>query len=78
MIAVKYANTQSTITIENIRFGYARIAEQNRSGSSLLVPAWDFFGTISDFNGISRSDYGTSLITINAIDGSIIDRGLGY
>ena len=78
MIAVKYANTQSTITIENIRFGYARVAEQNRSGSALLVPAWDFFGTISDFNGISRSDYGTSLITINAIDGSIIDRGLGY
>ena len=78
MIAVKYANTQSTITIENICFGYARVAEQNRSGSALLVPAWDFFGTISDFNGISRSDYGTSLITINAIDGSIIDRGLGY
>lgn len=78
MIAVKYANTQSIIAIENIRFGYARVAEQNRSGSALLVPAWDFFGTISDFNGISRSDYGTSLITINAIDGSIIDRGLGY
>ena len=78
MIAVKYANTQSVITVENIRFGYARVAEQNRSGSALLVPAWDFFGTISDFNGISRSDYGTSLITINAIDGSIIDRGLGY
>ena len=78
MIAVKYANTQSIITIENIRFGYARVAEQNRSGSALLVPAWDFFGTISDFNGISRSDYGTSLITINAIDGSIIDRSLGY
>ena len=78
MIAVKYANTQSIIAIENIRFGYARVAEQNRSGSALLVPAWDFFGTISDFNGISRSDYGTSLITINAIDGNIIDRGLGY
>lgn len=78
MIAVKYANTQSIIAIENIRFGYARVAEQNQSGSALLVPAWDFFGTISDFNGISRSDYGTSLITINAIDGSIIDRGLGY
>ena len=78
MIALKYANTQSIITIENICFGYARVAEQNRSGSALMVPAWDFFGTISDFNGISRSDYGTSLITINAIDGSIIDRGLGY
>ena len=78
MIALKYANTQSIITIENIRFGYARVAEQNRSGSALMVPAWDFFGTISDFNGISLSDHGTSLITINAIDGNIIDRGLGY
>ena len=78
MIAVKYANTQSIIAIENIRFGYARVAEQNQSGSALLVPAWDFFGTISDFNGISLSDYGTSLITINAIDGSIIDLARGY
>ncbi len=78
MIAIKYADAQSIITIENIRFGYARIAEQSRSGNAFLVPAWDFFGTVSDFNGISLSDYGMSLITINAIDGSIIDRSLGY
>jgi len=36
-------------------------------GSYMAVPVWDFFG----------GDY-TSLITVNAINGSIIDRGLGY
>ena len=77
-IAIKYAGIRKTITIENICFGYARIAEQNRNGNALLVPAWDFFGTVSEQNGSSQDDYETSLITVNAVDGSIIDRGLGY
>lgn len=77
-IAMKYAGTQKAITIENICFGYARIAEQNRNGNALLVPVWDFFGTLLDKNGSSQVDYGMSLVTVNAIDGSIIDRGLGY
>ena len=78
MFTVANAGLNKTVTIQNIRFGYARIAEQNKVDSALLVPAWDFFGTVEDANGTVIDDPEKSLFTINAIDGSIIDRSLGY
>lgn len=75
-----------TYHIKKITFGYTRIydpAADNDTG--ILVPVWDFFGgfDVTDLDGtISRSDTGErstqSFMTINAIDGSVIDRGLGY
>ena len=78
MFTVANAGLNKTVTIQNIRFGYARIAEQNKVDSALLVPAWDFFGTVEDANGTVIDDPERSLFTINAIDGSIIDRAFGY
>jgi hypothetical protein len=71
------------ITVDHIRFGLTRITEQNKRNSGLLVPAWDFFGTttqIIDQNGQEKSyaDGPIPILTINAIDGSIINRSLGY
>lgn len=75
------------INIDRVTFGYTRIYEPAASSrSGILVPVWDFFGsnsqrykeedgTISEFVSPSGS---ISYITINAVDGSIIDRGLGY
>ena len=69
--------------IDRITFGYSRIYEPSTdSTSGILVPVWDFFGS-------STSEYTTgetytndlkyqSYLTINAIDGSVIKRGLGY
>ena len=77
-----------TYHIRNIKFGYARIydpASDNDSG--LLVPVWDFFGgfdaePLEGDSGSSHRDFGEqssqSFMTINAIDGSVIDRSLGY
>ncbi|MBN2879637.1 MAG: hypothetical protein JXN65_08410 [Clostridia bacterium] len=69
------------INITRIELGMVRIADDNESDKYILIPAWDFFGNIS----IEYSDYidekiniATSLLTVNAIDGSIIDRRLGY
>lgn len=72
--------------IGRVTFGYARIYEPRENGrSGLLVPVWDFFGsyttrTFQDGqtleNRIDR-EY-QSLMTINAADGSVIDRTLGY
>ena len=73
------------VNIDRITLGYARIynpAQDSRSG--LLVPVWDFFGnsemTLNDEAGThdKSSIPNDSLFTINAIDGTIIDRGLGY
>ncbi len=67
-----------TVTVDQICLGYTRIAEQGRAGSGILVPAWDFFGTVTDENGNTKNDPYASLLTVNAIDGSVIDRDMGY
>ena len=73
------------MNITDVRLGLMRVTEQNNINQGLLIPVWDFFGTFTQytdqdgkrytepFNGTTRS-----LLTINAIDGAIIDRGLGY
>lgn len=72
--------------IRDIKFGYTRIynpAVENDTG--LLVPVWDFFGGFeaelldgSEAVGPSGDHSTQSYMTINAIDGSVINRGLGY
>ncbi len=69
-------------TITDIRLGYVRIRQQDVSDSGLLVPAWDFFGSVCQHaegeDDQAVEDPCRSLFTINAVDGSIIDRSLGY
>lgn len=65
--------------IDHISLGLMRLTEQDVGSQGLLVPVWDFFGRSVDSYGIERGTSGyTSLLTINAIDGSIIDRYAGY
>ncbi len=89
MMFVKYSYYENfgviiTIDIDNVRFGLTRICSPNDSKKGLLVPTWDFFGTWgftkqgSDEIDTSESIPYESYLTINAIDGSIIDRNMGY
>ena len=56
-----------------------RIAEQGTFDTGLLVPVWNFYGTYTERNDEDRSyTQDKLLMTINAIDGSIIDPDLGY
>lgn len=55
------------ISINKVILGYARISEKNSFDTGLLVPVWDFF------DGNNKI-----VMTINAIDGSVINRQLGY
>lgn len=85
MILTKYGDADGdeagtrTINITQIRLGLARVTEQDNNAYGLLVPAWDFFGVYDTGNGypIGYDGY-ESLLTINAVDGSIIDRQTGY
>ena len=57
--------------------GYMCLQERGKPTSYQLLPVWDFFGART----IGRERYewhNTPLLTINAIDGTIIDRKLGY
>ena len=78
MYLVDNDGQKQTVTVDRICLGYTRIAEQDREGSGILVPAWDFFGTVTGENGNTTADPYRSLLTINAIDGSIISRDMGY
>ena len=72
------------IDVTRIVFGLTRVTEQNKRDSGLLVPCWDFFADTTYtvlVNGQTvtkpyDSDY--PLLTINAIDGTVINRSLGY
>nr|WP_295278452.1 DUF6034 family protein [uncultured Blautia sp.] len=82
---MEYENSR-IYDIDRIVLGYARIYEPSTDAhTGLLVPVWDFFGSRkidSEYDGEAYSDttdYPTwSFLTINAVDGSMIDRSLGY
>lgn len=73
------------MNITEVRLGLMRVTEQNNNSQGLLVPVWDFFGTFTQiteqdgkrftqsFGGITYS-----FLTVNAVDGSIIDRNKGF
>ena len=56
-------------TVDRITFGYTRVKQRNNPDECMLVPCWDFFNA-------EQPD--ESLLTINAIDGTVIDRCYGY
>ncbi|MDE5700138.1 MAG: hypothetical protein K2I96_22480 [Lachnospiraceae bacterium] len=75
-----------TYRIDRIVFGYSRIYDtQAGDWAGLLVPVWDFFGEYESDFGESEKTGGTlvreehnSFLTINAVDGTVINRESGY
>ena len=79
--AVDAGATKRVIHIDRVRLGYMQMAAQN-SGAQTLTPVWDFYGW-EEYLHDDRKEPGTpnrqySYLTINAIDGSMVDRALGY
>lgn len=67
----------NTIIIKEIRLGMMRV--KLAGNSYVMLPVWDFIGDwTSVYNGEKNGQYGMSFLTINAIDGSVINRNLGY
>lgn len=69
--------------IKEVRLGYMRVREKGNAQEAVMIPVWDFMGTqrITYDDVESGYDVGSifnSQITINALDGTIIDRGSGY
>lgn len=76
----KYVMNDSVceVFISRVSLGYMHISEQNSKNTGLIVPVWDFWGTVRNDKCIVGESGYTSLLTINAIDGTIINRGKGY
>ncbi len=72
-------DSHTDMHITEITFSYMRVRRPNESDYWLL-PVWDFRGYDTRFgeNAIDTWWDTFSLLTINAVDGSIVDRNLGY
>lgn len=66
-----------SLTIDRAALGYMCLQERGKPTSYRLVPVWDFFG-VRTLGRERQDDAQYSRLTINAIDGTIIDRVLGY
>ena len=82
---------KTVVNINNIRLGYMQVKQKNNANKFMFIPVWDFFGTseshftysipgwsIDEDGWLKQDNLAKSFITINAIDGSVIDRNLGY
>lgn len=90
MVVIENANDTSdgkekakvTINVTDVKLVYTRISEKDSFNTGLVVPVWDFEGTVVDESGYSdkagTSDKVHNILSINAIDGSVINRELGY
>ncbi len=58
-----------SLTVDRITLGMMRVQNENNENDFTLIPVWDVFST-------QLGDY--SLVTVNAMDGSIITRENGY
>ena len=75
------------IQVDEVVLSYMRVREKG-SLEGTLIPVWDFFGTKTYKNAAGEVDLvldrvydgvlPESMMTINAMDGTIVDRRLGY
>ncbi len=78
-IAKEYFEIQEYegMSVKHMKLSYTRIDKQNDYNSFYYIPVWDFYGEIKPYDpGIDFDIY--SFLTINAMDGTIIDRSKGY
>ena len=77
-------DTMRNYDITKVKLGLMRIKAKGSFDEGLLVPVWDFWGEErweSDsplVQEVSGEEPSKIILTINAIDGSMIDRELGY
>lgn len=75
--------TYHDIQIDKVQLTLARIRPKDNVGEGTIVPVWDFWGTETTrmtWEGEEHRDEPCYqvLLTINALDGTLIDREIGY
>ena len=70
-----FADFNIELKVESIRQGLFRIKDKNNNDEFLMVPVWSFDGAFM----VNGENWGQqNFVTINAVDGSIINTNLGY
>ena len=88
MFMVKYSYIQTIndnggdshphMRIDTVRLSLMRIRAKDDTDRGLLIPVWDFCGTYVVPGEPSIPQEPEIFLTLNAIDGSMVDRDLGY
>lgn len=86
LLPLKYASFERdhiavNLYVNELQLGYMFVMSRNQPEYYELIPVWDFYGyeVYESRNGKTvYEDAYTSLLTINAIDGTVIDRAYGY
>jgi hypothetical protein len=66
------------VKITEIRLNYMRVNRKDHDGEFLYIPVWDFMGYEVHKNPNIPLTFAQCMVTVNAIDGSYIDRLKGY
>lgn len=82
------------LTVERICLSYLQVRRDAEQQSAYYLPVWDVVGTMEyryadgyvpapggfavDESGVRTAYAACSVLTVNAIDGSIIDRQMGF
>lgn len=75
----KEAGGSVSVKVTDVNLVYTRISEKDSFDTGLVVPVWNFEGTVVDEYGSGKAGKKTGIIlSINAIDGSVINQELGY
>ena len=73
------------INVYDVRLHLMRLRDKYNTTEGTLVPVWDFYG-INKLQAEDRAyskyvyedGYDEIVLTLNAVDGTVIDRDLGY
>lgn len=78
-------NVIDNINIDKVTLNLMRIRDKDNYTQGLIVPVWDFWGKISyelEDEGykdvVYSGEYYDIHLTLNAVNGTVIDRGRGY
>ena len=75
----KEAEGSVSIKVTDVKLVYTRISEKDSFDTGLVVPVWNFEGTVVDeYGGKKGGEQEGTILSINAIDGSVINQELGY
>ena len=67
-------NDYSDIVVENIELGYTKMLVKDTKDQYQMIPTWNFMGYCS----ANPSKKNICFLTVNAIDGTIMEHRLGY
>lgn len=75
-------DAQKTVTISEVTLSMMRVAGLGEDNGYYYLPVWDFIGYYGEKMDTNITEEHPSVrksfLTLNAVDGSVIDRGLGY